>query len=134
MNLYDKDDGFRKFTLEDANALLPEIIVVTEKTLQRLRLNENQVQHKFPNIDASQIDFDHESKRILDEWGQQIVELGAYPKGFFTVDFKSPVPDTLFCWKYGEQSVTHTHKIYETFKDRVSIHRKPLIGFEDNLN
>lgn len=134
MNLYDKDDGFKKFTLEEVNALLPKIITMTERTLQRLRLNDSKINQTFPNVDLSQTDFDENSKQILDEWGRQISVLGAYPKGYFTIDFKSPIPDTLFCWKYGEQTVTHTHKIYETFKDRISIHRKPLIGFEDMLN
>ncbi len=134
MNLYDKDDGFKKFTLEKVNALLPKVVVVTDKTLQRLRLNDSQINQVFPNIDLALADFDDNSKQILDEWGRQISALGAYPKGYFTVDFKSPIPDTLFCWTYGEQTVTHTHKIYETFKDRISIQRTPLIGFENMLN
>ena len=134
MNLYDKDDGFKKFTLEKVNALLPTIIAVTVKTLQRLQLNDSQINQTFPNVDLAETNFDDKNMRILNEWGQQISALGAYPKGYFTVDFKSPIPDTLFCWKYGEKTVTHTHKIYETFRDRISIQGKPLIGFEDMLN
>lgn len=135
MNLYDKDDGFKRFTLEEANALLPEVITVTERTIQLLEMAKTNFEaEKSIDLKAAQTKFDSETADILDDWSRKIVALGGYPKGYFTVDFKSPIPDTLFCWTMGETMVTHTHKIYESFKDRIPIQDKPKLGFEQSLN
>lgn len=129
MNLYDKDDGFTVFTLQEANALLPLIIELTEKAMNRLE----RIKEDFDVLDNKEL-LQVKSSEILAEWSQQVVELGVYPKGYFTVDFKSEIPDTLLCWTYGETAIMHTHKIYERFKDRIPIRDDMQIGFEDSLN
>jgi hypothetical protein len=135
MNLYDKDDGFRSFTLAQANALLPEIINITEETVRLLdEVKTNFESEKIIDEVSAQDQFETESAIILQEWAEDIVALGVYPKGYFTVDFKSPIPDTLFCWTYGEKLITHTHKVYESFKDRVPIRDESIPGFEQSLN
>jgi len=58
---------------------------------------------------------------LFSAWAQRIVELGAMPKGAFTVDFQSEREDDLYCWSYGEPSVGHTHKTWESFKNRVPL-------------
>ncbi len=135
MNLYDKDDGFRCFGLQEANALLPEIIARTEQAIAELEQIEEQLE------EAEELDDDwnrDESERkkewILDQWAQDMVAFGVYPKGYFTVDFKSPIPDTLFCWTYGEDEIRYSHKVYETFKDRRPIGNSQTFGFEEHLN
>ncbi len=40
----------------------------------------------------------------------------------------------LLCWTYGEEEITHVHKIYETFKDRTLIKDEELLGFEESIN
>ena len=129
MNIYDKDDGFKSFTLQQANALLPEIIAITEETIAKLEKSK----HTFyeSTTDAK---IHIENTKIMTEWSQNIVELGVYPKGYFTVDFKSQIPDTLLCWTYGEKTIIYTHKIHENFKDRVSIRNENCIGFENSMN
>ncbi|MFQ5823876.1 MAG: DUF2203 family protein [bacterium] len=135
MNLYDKDDGFKCFTLGEVNAILPKIIVITENTVHLLkevqRIYESE---KIIDENSAQSQFETESAIILQKWTQDIVALGVYPKGYFTVDFKSPIPDTLFCWTYGEEVISHIHKVYESFKDRVPIQNKTTLGFEQSLN
>ncbi len=132
MNLYDKDDGFRTFTLNEANALLPKIIAVTEQTI--IQLERIQEQRQADGLAAPVDEHDEETAEILQHWSAEMVKLGVYPKGFFTVDFKSHVPDTLLCWTYGEREISHTHKIFESFKDRAAIKDKRLLGFEDTIN
>ncbi|MFQ5648708.1 MAG: DUF2203 family protein [bacterium] len=135
MNLYDKDDGFKKFTLEEANALLPEVIQRTEKAVQLLeKVKQTYDAERSNDPDRAEAEFDAECAHILDRWSREIVALGAYPKGYFTVDFKSPLPDTLFCWTLGERVISHTHKIFESYKDRVPIQDIPSLGFENSLN
>lgn len=135
MNLYDRDDGFRIFSLQEANLLLPDVIKITAIAAESLE--DAKIRMKSEEIDdnaLAQRKFEKETAAILKEWSQEISALGIYPKGFFTVDFKSPIPDTLFCWGYGEEVISHTHKIFETFKDRMPIRNNLLPGFEDLLN
>ncbi|RMF56959.1 MAG: DUF2203 family protein [Calditrichaeota bacterium] len=135
MNLYDADDGFRRFTLEEANEVLPEIIEITEEAVQELEALKNAFQaEKVVDELAAREKLEEESEVILHDWANRIVQLGVYPKGFFTVDFKSPIPDVLFCWTYGEESISYTHRIYESFKDRIPIEDDATLGFEQSLN
>lgn len=135
MNLYDKDDGFKIFTLKEANALLPKIIEITEQTVMELEQIKQRLEvEKIVDEDEAYLHFESESNLILEEWAEHMVELGVYPKGYFTVDFKSPIPDTLFCWTYGEEKISHTHKIYQSFKDRIPINDENILGFEQSLN
>ncbi|MCG8604282.1 DUF2203 domain-containing protein [bacterium] len=135
MNLYDKDDGFKTFTVAKANLLLPEIIATTKKTIDHLeKIKQNFEREKETGglFDKGQLE--EETARVLQMWSEEIVEFGVYPKGYFTVDFKTSIPDTLLCWTYGEEEILHTHKIYETFKERKPIQDKKLLGFEESLN
>lgn len=135
MNLYDRDDGFRIFSLQEANLLLPDVIKITAIAAESLE--DAKMRMKSEEIDdnaLAQRKFEKETAAILKEWSQEISALGIYPKGYFSVDFKSPIPDTLFCWGYGEEVISHTHKIFETFKDRMPIRNNLLPGFEDLLN
>ena len=135
MNIYDRDDGFHVFTLEKANALLPDVIKITEIALDSLE--DAKIRMKSEEIDDKVLAhrrFEEDISVILAEWAQEIMALGVYPKGHFTVDFKSSIPGTLFCWTYGEEVITHTHKIFESFKDRVPVRNNVLPGFEDSLN
>ena len=135
MNIYDRDDGFHVFTLEEANAVLPDVIKITKIAVDSLA--DAKMRMKSEEIDdrvLAQRRFEEDTSVILEEWAQEIMALGIYPKGQFTVDFKSRIPDTLFCWTYGEEVITHTHKIFESFKDRVPVRKNVLPGFEDSLN
>jgi hypothetical protein len=132
MNLYDHDDGFKTFTIDEANALLSEIIDVTEAAiveLEKLKKDHTAGQDTYPEEELKV-----ESALILEEWAAKVVQLGAYPKGYFTVDFKTTVPDTLLCWTYGESSIGFTHKVFESFKDRQPIEDLGHLGFEQSMN
>lgn len=135
MNLYDKDDGFKIFTLAQANEILPQVIVRTECAVELLEIARRH-HESWDAVDyqGAQDDFDKRSGKILEDWSREIALLGAYPKGYFTVDFKSPIPETLFCWTLGEDRIRHTHKIHETFKDRIGIIDESTFGFQDSLN
>jgi hypothetical protein len=135
MNTYSDEDGFRRFTLAEANALLPEIIRITEATLEELqRLHARQKREEADDPQKAQERFNTHTMEILERWSRQIASMGVYPKGFFTCDFKTYNPDTLFCWTYGEERITHTHKVYENFKQRRPIREPHLDGFEFSLN
>jgi hypothetical protein len=62
-----------------------------------------------------------EVESALSDWSDRIVQMGALPKGYFTVDFQSLDPELLYCWTYGEEKIKFTHKVWENFA-----HRRPL--------
>ena len=135
MNLYDKDDGFRSFTLKEANSILGNIIETTERAINELKIVKNSFEEKkFEGERFTRNDFEKETAVILQQWSQEMVKFGVYPKGYFTVDFKTTIPDILYCWTFGEKKIIHTHKIYESFKDRVPISNEDIVGFEGSLN
>ena len=64
---------------------------------------------------------DHETREILSGWQDAVLKLGAEPKGIFTVDFRSPDPNVLWCWTVDEPKITHRHFTWESFKDRITL-------------
>jgi len=107
----------RVFTLEEANAVLPQIIEITEEAHRRIQ------EARFPweLIHCKKMDMSSGmtvEAVICQQWAEKVAELGGQPKGFFTVDFQSPYPKTLYCWTYGETEICHEHKVWETFVDR----------------
>ena len=130
-----KNDDMPHFTLEQANTVVPKVIAVTEQTLgdlqdARVRMESEKL---FNETDARQ-SYDLQVALTLERWSKEIIRLGAYPKGFFTVDFKSFLPDTLLCWTLGEDEITHAHKVWEIFKHRRQIEHPQVYSMALSLN
>ncbi len=106
---------FRVFSIEEANRLVPVVADLTERTKASLAA----VQAAEPV--TTHPDADHDAREILHQWAQEILALGAQPKGVFTVDFRSPDPNLLWCWAPGESEIRHRHFTWESFKDRISV-------------
>ncbi|MCL4709231.1 DUF2203 family protein [bacterium] len=129
------DDGMPAFTLEQANKILPKVIELTEQVIESLEDAKVRMEsEQLFNEDDAQQSYDLQVALMLERWSNQIVKLGAYPKGYFTVDFKSMIPETLLCWTYGETKIAHTHKIWENFKHRRPIEHPEVYSFEFSLN
>jgi hypothetical protein len=62
--------------------------------------------------------------RARAEWARRVGRNGRTTEGFFTVDFQSPDPDTLWCWTWGETIIATNTKLWETFADRRPIRRE----------
>jgi hypothetical protein len=117
-------EGLPIFTLQEANAVLPEVIRLTEEVIERLvEMQSPWGRLPFRKYDA--LRGIAEEDWIRAEWARQIAALGIAPKGYFVVDFQSPEPDTFYCWSYGEETVSHEHKIWETFAHRRFIRDGP---------
>jgi len=130
-----KSEEFPVFTLAQANLLVPKLVEITSETVNALEQarSRQQTETAIQNPDAT-ADFEDEIAEILQRWAQQVVALGVYPKGYFTCDFRSPDPSAFLCWTYGEHAITHTHKVWETFKDRKPIEDPRLNGISMSLN
>jgi hypothetical protein len=116
----------KQFTLQEANLVLPQVIKITEEAAKALEA----VNEPFSRLGLRRwspvTGFVHEDL-VKAVWVERIATLGAYPKGFFDVDFESPDGETFYCWSYGEDMVCHEHKRWESFDDR-----RPLPPERDN--
>jgi hypothetical protein len=117
-----KEAPQRVFTLEEANELIPELASFTGEVLREL----DAIRQRYA-IDGSRKDVSvpenvlQEVEDLLKSWTKRVMDLGAAPKGYFTADFPTQDPEQLYCWTYGEERITHTHKVWENFS-----HRRPI--------
>ena len=109
---------FRIFTLDQANALLPEVSALTERTragIEQLQGTETDAQNTPSGTAVDGV------RELIDGWAQSILALGAQPKGVFTVDFRTPDPNVVWCWAPDEPEICHRHFTWESFKDRICL-------------
>ena len=110
------------FTLSEANELIPQIVECTSKVLQRLDQIRKRYSPASKEADPTIPDWVmKEVEAALMDWSDRVMNLGVFPKGYFTVDFQSMDPEVLYCWSYGEEKIAYTHKVWENFS-----HRRPL--------
>jgi hypothetical protein len=111
------------FTLAEANELIPLVADLTAEVVQQL----DAIRQKYKSDESSGSSTEvpgwvlQEVESVLAGWSERVNEIGAVPKGYFTVDFQSVDPELLYCWSYGEERISHTHKVWENFS-----HRKPI--------
>jgi len=123
----------RVFSLAEANELVPVVSELTSDVVEYLETirqrHEFEPERGREEMPASVL---KEVEHALGEWSEKIQQLGAHPKGYFTVDFQSIDPEMLYCWTYGEDRIGYTHKVWENFA-----HRRPIAesakGVSDHL-
>ncbi len=110
------------FTLAEANSLVRQVAELTAGVVHHLDgiRQRHQLDGEGPGNSVPEAVL-KEVEQALSEWSHQVTELGAQPKGYFTVDFQSMDPELLYCWTYGEERIEYMHKVWENFS-----HRKPL--------
>ena len=135
--------GFtRLFTVNEANALLPELRPVIERILENIRrlksksetvIRKEQLDPEAPNL-MERLRADEEIARLVGEvegWVEEIHSYGCLCKGVEQglIDFPCLLgAEVVFlCWQLGETSVGHWHRIEEGFAGR-----KPLLDGEDS--
>jgi hypothetical protein len=112
----------RIFSLSEANELVPVVADLTADIVRQL----DDLRQRY-GVDAAKDEPSvpepvlKEVEDLLRGWSERIAQLGANPKGYFTVDFQSVDPEMLYCWTYGEDKIAYTHKVWENFS-----HRRPL--------
>jgi hypothetical protein len=123
----------RLFTVEEANELLPTVRSLMERVFQRIELLRGRSQkvvrrHQLDPDSAKFMEKLQEDDTIarvikeLQELVQEIHDLGCICKGVEQglVDFPCSLGDEIvfLCWQYGEERVSHWHRIEEGFAGR----------------
>ena len=98
--------------------MVPEVARLTSAVQERL----DDLRQTYDDTDqAAGRSLESETRALLTSWQESILAMGAEPKGIFTVDFRSPDPNVLWCWTISEAEIVHRHFTWESFKDRVEI-------------
>jgi len=126
----------RRFTLEQANALIPQLEIIMGKLLQHRATLAKAITEMASNLGVEpesltvpQILELRPALHELMEEGQQLIEhierLGVEVKGLDLglVDFPSDLNGelVLLCWQFGEQEITHYHTLDGGFAGRRSL-------------
>ncbi len=108
----------KKFTLEQAKALISKVKKVTEEAVEEVTPLMNELQQDSLDRFEKEELVQNLQERI-DEWSDEIVELGALTKGLWLVDFDSG--SGYYCWQYGEDDISFFHGYDEGFSRRIPI-------------
>ncbi|HKI98776.1 MAG TPA: DUF2203 family protein [bacterium] len=112
------------FSYDEASALLGEVRELTQAAHERLQALRAQVEGAAPGSVRSR-KLTEWINTVIHQWAEDIMSLGALPKGLWTVDFDSG-KGYYFCWTLNEMRLTHYHNYEEGFMGR-----KPLSELPD---
>lgn len=105
----------RIFTLSEAQSLLPRIKEITARVheeVEDLRVSL----YGIPE-EADRSDVDSRIEGAIRGWFDEVLSLGAEPKGVGLVDFDSG-DGFYYCWRYGEEEIEHIHTYEAGFAGR----------------
>ncbi len=108
----------KKFSLKEANKLLPVIRKITKETVDQFLLLEAKLKHHETDSEKYKL-VENEVNELLNKWAEKISKLGADPKGIWLVDFNSG--EGYYCWRYDEERVEYYHSYEEGFSGRQPI-------------
>jgi hypothetical protein len=109
----------RIFTFEEARELIEQVRERTGSADERLREMRARLESMPPHSSRA-VKLNEWINTVINQWAEDILELGALPKGLWTVDFDSG-DGYFFCWTLNEDDLTHFHMYEEGFRGR-----KPL--------
>jgi hypothetical protein len=111
----------RIFSLAAANELVPVLDEVTGTVIKELGDIRRRYESDAGGASTAPAWALEQVGSLLQQWSERVTALGGMPKGYFTVDFPSVDPELLYCWSYGEETISHTHKVWENFSHRRKI-------------
>ena len=105
------------WTLEEASAMLPQIIALTQRAVLRLQVLERKWQglpfRAYDPLRGAPCD-----DLIRADWARDVASLGVQPQGYFAVAFGSIEPEVLLSWAYGEVEIAFEVSAWESVHER----------------
>jgi hypothetical protein len=108
------------FTYQEARAQLDAVRRTTQAADERLQQMRAQSEG-LPEDSAQAEGLRARMNEAVQRWADEILALGALPKGLWTVDFDSG-QGFYYCWALNEPELTHYHSYEDGFPGR-----KPLV-------
>ncbi|MDH5752692.1 MAG: DUF2203 domain-containing protein [Deltaproteobacteria bacterium] len=109
----------RVFSFEEACTALDTVRGITHQANERMQDLRGQLE-KAPPGSTMAHKLSEWINTVINQWNREISELGALPKGLWTVDFDSG-RGFYYCWTLNEESLRFCHGYDEGF-----IGRRPL--------
>lgn len=106
------------FSLEQARALLPRVKAMTADAVRRAETLAEQL-HDIAEDEPEHATLSAALRAVVEQWADELQQLGAEPKGPWLVDFDNGVG--YYCWSYPEPGITHYHGYADGFAGRVKI-------------
>ena len=114
----------RIFTLEEARALMPQVMTTTEPVYTlAASLSEELSQAEDASDVARAEDLRERLQILVQSWQQSMQDLEAEVKGLWLVDFDSG--DGYWCWAYPETELGHWHSYEGGFRSSVPADQRP---------
>ena len=110
------------FDLEAAHRLLPKVQALTADAAKRAD-EVVALAQRLAEGDPGRTRLEHTLRDIVEDWAQEIGEIGAEAKGLWIVDFDNGAG--YWCWKHPEPSIEYCHAYAEGFATRTLI--APLV-------
>ena len=108
----------RKFTLAEAQRLLPRVRALTEQAVETADQLSSTIQ-RLSMADPRRAATVTELEGVVAAWSEQVRALGLEVKGLWLVDFDNG--DGYYCWKYPEAAILHYHGYQDGFTGRMKI-------------
>lgn len=108
----------KRFSLQEAKKLLEQVKAVTHEAVEKVEPYILKIQSPELSEEA-RASIAEEVQVHVDEWTEQIMKLGAVPKGLWLVDFDSGAG--YFCWQYNEEELAFFHGYDQGFTNRTPI-------------
>jgi hypothetical protein len=111
------------FSYDEASAMLDEVRELTVAAHERLQALRAKVEGAPPGSRRAK-KLSEWINTVIHQWAEDILSLGALPKGLWTVDFDSG-KGYYFCWTLNESRLTHFHNYEEGFMGRKPLSELP---------
>ena len=102
--------------LDDANALVPQLMALTQDALDQLVGCERGVWENMPFQRYDAVRGATWADLIRADWARAIVALGAQPQAYFLVALQSIEAETMLCWSYHDTHFAYEFSSWETYK------------------
>lgn len=106
----------RRFTLEEAKALLPLIRRITREAVEQVEQLKIRVEELDPEP-CQRPYYEKQFATLYGRWCEKIIRLGCEPKGLWLVDFDNGAG--YYCWRFPEEELSHFHGYEEGFEGRM---------------
>lgn len=114
----------RIFTLEEAQALMPQVRAMTEPVYSLASSLAEELRQAEDEKDETRAEALRERlQTLVQSWQHAMQDLEAEVKGLWLVDFDSG--DGYWCWAYPEESLGHWHSYEGGFRSRVPADQRP---------
>ncbi|MFO1462779.1 MAG: DUF2203 domain-containing protein [bacterium] len=110
----------QRFTLEQAEGLLPVIRKITKEAVDQFLILEEKLKHHQHEAEKWK-EIEQEIAAVLNHWSEKILKLGCQPKGIWLVDFDNG--EGYYCWRYGDERIQYFHGYHDGFAGRIAINR-----------